>query len=81
MIDMYSILGWIGMVLILTAYLLISIKKIKSDSYYYQILNLFGAIGIVISTLFTKSWPAMTLNIIWAIIAGFSIIKIMPKNK
>jgi len=76
MIDIYTIIGWLGMILILLAYLLLSIKKINSSSFAYHLLNLFGGIGIVINTLYTKSWPAMTLNIIWAIIAIFSIINL-----
>jgi hypothetical protein len=75
--NIYSIIGWAGMILIILAYFLLSNKRLKFNSVTYHLLNLFGAIGIVISTLVTKSWPAMTLDIIWAVIAIFSIYKIM----
>jgi hypothetical protein len=65
------------MVLLILAYFLLSIKKLKSNFVLYHLLNLLGATGIVISTLETKSWPAMTLNIIWVVIAIFSIYKIL----
>ena len=42
------------MVLILTAYFLISNKKVKPMSRIYQAMNFFGAIGIVINTLVNK---------------------------
>jgi len=80
----YLILGWLGMVFFILAYFLLSIKKLNSNSKLYHLLNLLGSIGIVISTLYTKSWPAMTLNIFWGIIAIFSIYKIIntkPKYK
>lgn len=82
--DIYSIFGWLGMLLIITAYYLLSIKKLKSNSIIYNSLNLIGGGGIVISTFITKSWPAMALNIVWGIIAIFAIYKklsIKPEYK
>lgn len=64
-----DISGWIGMVLILVAYYLVSGKKVTEEAKSYQLLNLFGAIGIVVNTYFYRAWPAMTLNIVWALIA------------
>lgn len=61
--------GWLGMILILLAYYLVSAKKTSGDAQNYQLLNLFGAIGIVINTYSKQAWPAMTLNIVWALIA------------
>lgn len=68
--------GWVGMALIITAYFLLSIKKLKPHSIIYNLLNLFGGIGLVINTFMTKAWPPFALNIIWAVIAFFSIFKI-----
>ena len=65
------------MILIILAYFLLSAKKLKSKSIIYHLLNFLGGTGIVISTFATRSWPAMTLNIIWVIIAVFSIYKII----
>jgi hypothetical protein len=76
-LDIYSIAGWLGMALVITAYLLLALKKIKSNSIKYHLLNLFGGIGLIASTFATKSWPAMTLNVIWGGIAIFSIYKIV----
>jgi hypothetical protein len=76
-LDIYSILGWIGMILLLLAYFLLSTKRLKINYVLYHLLNLFGAAGIGISTFVTHSWPAMALNIIWIIIAIIAIIKIL----
>jgi hypothetical protein len=83
-IDAYQIFGWIGMALLILAYALLSNKKLNPHTKTYHFLNLLGALGIVVSTLKTKSWPALTLNIIWIIIAIFYIYKISrikPKYK
>lgn len=57
------------MILILAAYFLVSTKKVSGDSREYQWLNLFGALGIIVNTWTQKAWPAMTLNVVWAVIA------------
>ena len=76
-IDIYSILGWIGMILIILSYILFSIKKLKMDYALYHLLNLFGAAGLVISTFITQSWPALALSLIFAVISIVYIVKIL----
>ncbi|HPD82086.1 MAG TPA: hypothetical protein PK357_03230 [Candidatus Pacearchaeota archaeon] len=73
----YSISGWIGIILIILGYLLLSNKKLKKNYVLYHLINLFGGIGIFISTFFTKSWPAATLSLIFAGISIFYIVKIL----
>jgi len=43
-------------------------------------LNLFGAIGVGANVLYQHAWPSFTLQIIWAVIAIFSLIKILTKK-
>jgi len=74
-VDIYSVIGWAGTFLVLLAYFFLSTKKLKFNSVVYNLLNFFGAVGIMISTFMTKSWPAMALNIAWAGIAVFFIYK------
>jgi hypothetical protein len=74
-IDIYSIIGWGGMILIILAYFLLSIKKLKSNSVIYNLLNFFGALGILVNTFVTKSWPSVALNGIMMGIAIYSIAK------
>lgn len=77
MIDIYSTSGWAGMILVIIAYFLLVTKKLKPTSIIYNLLNLLGGAGLIASTFATKSWPAMTLNIIWTGIAVFSIYTII----
>jgi len=70
-----AIAGWIGMILILTAYWLISNKKITGQSRIYYLLNLFGSFGIFWNSLVQHAWPVMSLNVVWAIIAISVLIK------
>lgn len=72
--DIYSILGWAGTALIVGAYFLNSTKRIESTSVIYQAMNLGGAIGVGLNVFHQAAWPALTLQIIWGIIALSSLI-------
>lgn len=74
----FDILGWIGMVLVLVAYMLLSTNRIENGK-LYQVLNLVAAILMAIGLYPTKAWFSFTLQIIWASIAIIAIIKIMKK--
>jgi hypothetical protein len=53
---------------------LISVNLISSSSLFYQLLNLTGAIGILIVALYKRTAQTVILNIFWAGIAIFAII-------
>lgn len=76
----FDVLGWIGMILVLLAYTLLSTNKIENGK-LYQILNLVAAIFMAIGLFPTKAWFSFTLQIIWALVAIVAIIKIINKNK
>ena len=64
----YDIVGWIGMILVLIAYALLSTDKIK-NGILYQLLNLIAGILMAIGLFPKNAWFSFTLQIIWAIIA------------
>ena len=69
MLPLPTIAGWIGMIFILVAYWLVSAKKVEGGARLYQLLNFVGALGIIWNTFVQQAWPAMLLNVIWALIA------------
>lgn len=72
-----EIIGWLGAIFVLTAYILLSINKISSKGHWYQILNLLGAIFLIINTFYLKAYPSMFVNVVWV---GIAILG-MYKNK
>ena len=76
----FDICGWIGMILVLVAYGLLSTNKIKQGK-LYQILNLLAAIFMAIGLLPKSAWFSFTLQIIWGLIAVVAIVKIIKKEK
>lgn len=81
---MYNILstiaGWMGMMMILAAYYLVSTKKVTGESNLYQALNFVGAVCLIYNTLVQQAWPIMVLNIVWVIIAVKTLL-IRRKNR
>lgn len=75
----FDILGWIGMILVLLAYALLSTNKIKNDK-FYQILNFVAATLMAIGLFPTKAWFSFALQIIWTLIAAITIIKISKRK-
>ena len=74
----YYILGWIGMVLVLLAYILVSLNKINTGK-TYQIINLVAAFFMAIGLFPKNAWFSFALQIIWGIIALMSLIKMHKK--
>ena len=77
--TIFDILGWIGMIMVLVAYVLLSTNKIVNGK-LYQVLNLIAAICMAIGLFPTKAWFSFTLQIIWALVAIIAIIKIIKKK-
>ena len=68
-----DILGWIGTVLYLIAYLLISLKKLEGDSLAYQGMNIAAGILLVINTFYWHAYPSLGLNAAWIGIGLFTL--------
>ena len=75
----FDILGWIGMILVLVAYGLLSTNKIENGK-LYQMLNQIAATFMAIGLFPTKAWFSFTLQVIWALIAFVAIIKLYKKK-
>jgi hypothetical protein len=76
-----NILGWIGSIAVVAAYGLNSYQKIKSDSIAFQVLNLTGAIFLIINSIYKQAYPFTFINSVWSVIAIVAIIEIIRKRK
>jgi hypothetical protein len=75
MILAIEIIGWAGAAMILVAYLLLSAGRLEARSTTYQGLNLVGAIAFVVNSGWNGAIPSATLNVIWAGIALFALVR------
>jgi hypothetical protein len=71
-----EIAGWAGAVLILAAYALLSAGKVSGQSPTYQLMNLAGAVGFVINGWWHRAIPNAAMNVVWALIAVYSLIRL-----
>jgi hypothetical protein len=72
-----EIIGWYGVLALLTAYALVSFGTVSSSGIIYQLLNLTGALGIVVASLVKRAYQPAVLNIIWMFIAFIALLKII----
>jgi len=72
---LFEAFGWIGAFGLLSAFYLISTKRVTADSPLYQWLNLICAIMLAINAYHISSVPFFIINAFWAIVAIFSLSK------
>ena len=75
-----EILGWMGAVLVLVAYLLVSVGGRPGTSPAYLWLNAIGAAFFVLNTWWHGAIPSMVLNIIWSGIGFGALWKIYRRG-
>ncbi len=76
-----EIIGWVGTLFVVLAYFLVSYKKIQPTSKRYQLLNLFGALGISVNVWHHQAWPSFALQIVWGAIALVALAKMAQPSK
>lgn len=76
----WNISGWLGAILMLTAYMLLSLKRIKNGR-IYQVMNLIAAILMAIGLFPKNAWFSFTVQVVWGIIAIFSLVKLRNTKK
>ena len=80
LMDIFDIIGWVGMILVLLAYILLSTNKLKNGA-TYQMLNLVAAALMAIGLYPKNAWFSFTLQVVWGIVAIVAIAKIYTKPK
>lgn len=73
-------MGWAGSLALIIAYLLNSVNVLKSQSFAYQFMNLLGGGFLIINTLYYGAYPSSFLNVVWAFIAGFYLLRLKQKQ-
>jgi len=67
--------GWGGALLLLTAYALVSARKIDGASMAFQLMNIFGALGIACNSYSNEAYPSAMLNVIWIGIGAVALCR------
>ncbi|MDX1975252.1 MAG: hypothetical protein SFT92_06210 [Rickettsiales bacterium] len=68
-----DIIGWVGAVLVLAGYFLISFKKLTSDSYSYQAVNIIGALFLATYAYYKDAGASVLVNVVWFFIGVVAV--------
>jgi hypothetical protein len=75
-----EVAGWVGALLILLAYLLLSAGKLTGQSLVYQGMNVVGAAGFVINGWWHSALPSASLNVLWLLIGAIASWRILKRR-
>lgn len=75
-----ELIGWIGVIFVLLAYFLVTVKKVASTSKEFHLLNLLGALGIMANSFYHGAIPNTGLNIVWSAIAIWGLWNAVKKE-
>ena len=80
MATVVELVGWAGALAVLLAYGLVSAERVTSRSWSYQLLNIGGAIGLVINSSWNGAIPSAVVNLIWIGIGVYALTTATPRR-
>ena len=72
--------GWVGALLVLGAYFLVSFGRVGPQSKLFHAMNMAGAVGFIINTWWHGAVPSAALNVLWFLIGGVALWRIARKG-
>lgn len=68
--------GYVGVALVLLAFLLLQAHKLHGNGLLYQLMNVLGALGVILSLVFgvAMNWPAFLMQVAWIVIGVYGIV-------
>ena len=73
--TLIDIVGWLGAVGLLMAYIFVSTRRMEGDSASYQLLNLGGSAFLMVNSFFYGAYPSAIVNIVWISIAFLTMVR------
>jgi len=79
-LDIYQVIGFVGMIFIIYAYFLLQVGKYDSKSLQFQYINLVGAILLLISLCVHFNLGSFIIEVFWILITLYGIAKNKKKS-
>ena len=80
-LNLFDLAGFIGVLLIVIAYLLLQLEKLPSSSVTFSLLNATGSLLIILSLLFTFNLSAFLIEVFWFLISLIGLSKWLISRK
>ena len=74
-LQWYDWVGVAGTLLVLAAYFLLQAGRLHGNGMLYQLLNLFGAAGVLASLYGKFNLSVLLLMAVWIVITGYGIVR------
>ena len=75
-----EVVGWAGALLILLAYILVSLGRVTGQSAAFQWMNLLGAAGFIVNGWWHHALPSATLNVVWMLFAAVALWRLWKRK-
>jgi len=79
--DLFDLVGFIGVLLIVIGYLLLQLEKLPSSSLSFSLLNAAGSLLITFSLLFKFNVSAFLIEVFWFLISLIGLTKWLAARK
>ena len=80
-LNLFDLAGFIGVLLIVIAYLLLQLDKLPSSSPSYSLLNAVGALLIIVSLIFKFNLSAFIVEAFWFLISLVGLWRALSSRK
>ena len=76
----FDVVGSVGVLTIISTYVLLQTEKLKSEQLAYSILNGIGAALIAFSLVYSFNFSAFVVELLWLLISIYGIVKYFFKS-
>ncbi|MEO5628233.1 MAG: hypothetical protein ABIQ62_00520 [Thermomonas sp.] len=80
-LEWYDLVGLLGTVIILAGFFLLQAGRVAGTGLVYQLINLFGAAGILVSLIGSFNLPVFLLEAAWMAVSLYGIVRSLRKRR
>ena len=73
-----EVLGWMGGVILIVAYALVSFGKLLARSPVFHWLNCVGSLMLAVNSAWHSAWPSVCVNMIWIGVGVAALLRNRP---
>jgi paired small multidrug resistance pump len=78
----YDWAGYIGVALVLLAFFLLQERKLQGSSLTYQLMNILGAVGMMLSLCFGSfNLASFIMQVAWLLIGGYGMVRGIKRRR
>ena len=70
-----NVVGWLGMALLVGAYVLVTAGKVQGTGLLFQLMNLAGGLFLMLNSAYYGAWPSAGLNVVWVLVGTVGLVR------